>query len=149
MSLELLLLQDVDKLGQSGQVVKVADGYARNFLIPRRLAVLATQGVIAVAKTLAQNRQVELSKHLEEAEALRQKFESLECNIPVKVGHEDKLFGSVTSLDITAALQKIGIAIDRKKILLKEPIKTLGAHQVSVKLHPQVEASLKVWVVRQ
>lgn len=149
MATELLLLQDVDKLGQSGQVVRVSDGYARNFLIPRRLAVIATGGVVAAAKTLAQNRQIELRRSLEEAEALRTRLESLECNISVKVGRDDKLFGSVTNFDIAKALQKLGIGLDRKKILLKEPIKTLGAHPIAVKLHPQVEASLKVWVVRQ
>src|SRR5574341_2302859 len=116
--MELLLLQDVEKLGQSGQVVKVSDGYARNFLIPRRLAVRATAGVVEVAKDIAQSRQAELRKQLEEAQALRERLESLECQISVKVGREDKLYGSVTNVDISQALQNLGVPIDRRRILL-------------------------------
>ena len=147
--MELLLLQNVEKLGQSGQVVKVANGYARNFLIPRRLAIVATSEAVKMAKDLAQNRQAELIKQVEEAQALRDRIESLECSLSVKVGRENKLYGSVTNADIAKALQGLGTPIDRRKIVLKEPIKSLGQFKVPVKIHPEVEASLKVLVVRK
>jgi large subunit ribosomal protein L9 len=147
--MEILLLQKVEKLGEAGQVLKVTDGYARNFLIPRRLAVPATSGAVEIAKHLSQKRQAELRKILDEAQALRERIESLECKITVKSGREDKLYGSVTNVDIARELQGLGVSIDRKKIVLKEPIKSLGHFKVPVKIHSEVEASLKVSVVRK
>jgi len=149
MAVELLLLSNVDKLGKSGEVVKVSAGYARNYLLPRHLAVQATKGIVAVAEEMAKNRQQQLKKALEEIQKLKEKIETLECLIPVKVGKEDKIFGSVTNADIAKSLDKQSVQLDRRKIVLKEPIKSLGDYSVSIKLHPEVEASLKVRVVRQ
>lgn len=149
MAVELLLLSDVNKLGKSGEVVKVSAGYARNYLLPRHLAMPASKGVIAVAQEIAKNRQQQLKKALEETQKLKEKIESAECQIAMQVGKEDKLFGSVTNADIAKALEKQGIQLDRRKMVLKEPIKSLGEYSVSIKLHPEVEASLKVRVVRQ
>lgn len=149
MSAEVLLLEDVKNLGQSGQVIKVSDGYARNYLIPRHLAVRVSERVLAQAQLLAGKRKNQLEKELKEAEALRDQIEKLECPVAAKVGPEEKLYGSVTSSAICASLKKLGLAIDRRKIVISEPIKVLGTHTVSVKVHPQVEASLKVSVIRQ
>ena len=149
MAIELLLLSNVDKLGKSGEVVKVSAGYARNYLLPRHLAIRASKGVVAVAEEIAKNRQQQLKKALEEVQRLKEKIEAAECQIAVKVGKEGKLFGSVTSADIAKALDKQSIQLDRRKMVLKEPIKGLGDYSVSIKLHPEVEASLKVRVVRQ
>lgn len=146
--MDLLLLEDVQKLGSSGEVVKVSGGFARNFLLPRHLAIPATDAAVKRAKILAQDRQAQQMKDLETAQALKERLESLECNIPVKTGKEDKLYGSITHLDIAQALQKLGVQIDRRKIHV-EPIKALGNFTASVKIHPQVEASLKVCVTRQ
>ncbi|MBI1882634.1 MAG: 50S ribosomal protein L9 [Chlamydiae bacterium] len=145
--MEVLLLEKIEKLGDAGAVVKVADGYARNFLIPRHLALLANQGVIRMAKDVAKNREASEKKILEESQALKSRLESLECQIPVRVGKENKLYGSVTHLDVAQALKKQDILLDRRKIHL-EAIKSLGDFKATVKLHSQVEASLKVVVVK-
>ncbi|MBI1871071.1 MAG: 50S ribosomal protein L9 [Chlamydiae bacterium] len=147
--MEILLLQTIEKLGEAGTVRKVSDGYARNYLIPRHFAIPAVEGVVAMAKTLAENRQAEEHEILEEAKALKERLESMTCSISVKVGRNDQLFGSVTHQDIAKVLEEAGVTIDRRRILLDGPIKHLGDFSAVVKLHPQVEASLKVSVVRK
>lgn len=146
---EVLLLEDVQKLGHSGEVVKVSDGYARNFLFPRKFGVVATKGVVEMARVLAQGRESEKRKTLEDFQALKQQLEALECQIPVKAGKEDHLFGAVTTTHVARALAKAGISVDRRKIVLSEPIKALGNFTVVVKLYPEVEATLKISVVKQ
>ncbi len=147
--IEVLLLESMKTLGQAGEVVKVSEGYARNFLFPRKLAMVANKGAVEMAKGIAKSREKEKQKITEEAQALRDRLQALECQISMKVGQQDQLFGAVTSTHIAEALQKAGVSIDRRKIVLSEPIKTLGEFSVAVKLHPEVEAALKVSVIKQ
>src|SRR5689334_23828255 len=133
--MEIILREDIDKLGQRGQVVKVTAGYARNFLLPRKLAVAANE---SNKKIVEQERQAHLrreAKQVGEAQELGKMMAAVAVTIHQKAGENDQLFGSVTANDVAVALEKMGYAIDRKKVHLEEPIKTLGSFQVSVRLH--------------
>jgi len=144
---ELILMSDVEGLGQQGTIVKVADGYARNYLIPRKLAAPVNH---AALKRLEKNRlehETQEKKDIESAQALADTIEKISCTIPVKVGENDKLFGSVTAGEIAEALSSQNIKLDKQQIHLYEPIRELGVYTIKIKTHPQVEASLKVWVV--
>jgi large subunit ribosomal protein L9 len=147
--MEIILREDIDKLGQRGQVVKVTAGYARNYLLPRRLAVAATEGN---KKIVEQERQAHLRREVKvvsEAQDLGKLMGSREITIAQKAGENDQLFGSVTPADIAAALEKQGYTIDRKKIQLDEPIKTLGDFKVAVRLHREVSVDVPVHVVKE
>lgn len=147
--MEVILRQDVDKLGTRGQVVKVADGYARNYLLPKRLAVPATP---ANKKIIEQERQAHLRREAREkadAEELAKLLSSVAVTIARKAGEQDQLFGSVTAQDISDALAQQNFTIDRRKIHLEDPIKQLGEYQVSVRLHREVTATIGVNVVRE
>lgn len=142
--MEIILREDIDTLGTRGQMVKVADGYARNYLIPKGLAVLATQ---ANKKMVADMRAAYLrqeTKRAEEARELGKLIEKSTITITAKVGENDHLFGSVTAIDIHDALAKLNYNIDRRKIVLSEPIKTAGVHKVTLKLHKDVTQELVV-----
>ncbi|MBC7185649.1 MAG: 50S ribosomal protein L9 [Calditrichaeota bacterium] len=146
--MKVILKQDHDKLGKAGDVVEVKAGYARNFLLPRGIAVEATPSNLR-----AFEEQKRLESHRSErakrsALALAEKLEGVSCTAPVAVGEEDRLFGSVTSQTIADLLREKGFDIDKKKILLEEPIKALGIYDVPIRLHPEVEAKVKVWVVK-
>src|SRR5579883_2093844 len=147
--MEVILREDIEKLGSRGQVVKVAPGYARNFLLPKRLAVAATD---ANKKIVEQERQAHLRKEAKlqaDASELARLMASVEVTIRQKAGENDQLFGSVTANDIAVALEKLGYSIDRKKVHLEEPIKTLGDFTVSIRLHKEVSVDLPVHVVRE
>lgn len=147
--MEIILREDIDKLGQRGQVVKVAPGYARNYLLPRRLAVAATE---SNKKIVEQERQAHLRREAKvqgEAQDLAKLMGSVELTIAQKAGENGQLFGSVTSADLVAALEKQGYSVDRKKIQLDEPIKNLGDYRVAVKLHRDVSVELPVHVVAE
>ncbi len=147
--MEVILREDIEKLGSRGQVVKVAPGFARNFLLPRRLAVEATD---ANKKIVEQERQAHLRKEAKlqaDASELARLMASVEVTIRQKAGENDQLFGSVTANDIAVALEKLGYSIDRKKVHLEEPIKTLGDFTVSIRLHKEVSVDLPVHVVRE
>jgi large subunit ribosomal protein L9 len=147
--MEIILREDIDKLGQRGQMVKVAAGYARNFLLPRRLAVAATD---ANKKIVEQERQAHLRREVKvvsEAQELSKLMGSVAVTIAQKAGDNDQLFGSVTTADIAAALEKLGYSVDRKKIQLDDPIKTLGEFKVSVRLHRDVSVDIPVHVVKE
>ena len=147
MSRELILMADVEGLGLEGAKVKVSDGYARNFLIPRKLAAPISH---AALKRLEKNRlarELRQQKDRESAQTLAVSFEKISCTIAVKVGDNEKLFGSVTVQDIADNLKTQGLELDKRKIHLPEPIRELGVYSVKVKLHPEVETALKVWVV--
>jgi large subunit ribosomal protein L9 len=145
--MKVVLRQDVDSLGMEGQVFDVADGYARNFLIPRGFALEATRQNLKLMEAQRKKIEEKRLKAKEEAEKARLSLSELVVTIAQKAGEEDKLYGSVTSMDIADQLEKRGIQIDRKRIRLDRPIKTLGEFAVPVKLHPEVTASLKVVVV--
>jgi large subunit ribosomal protein L9 len=147
--MEIILREDIDKLGQRGQVVKVTAGYARNYLLPRRLAVAATEGN---KKIVEQERQAHLRREVKvqsEAQELGKMMGSVEITITQKAGENNQLFGSVTPADIAAALEKQGYSVDRKKIQMDEPIKTLGDFKVAVRLHKDVSVDLPVHVVKE
>jgi large subunit ribosomal protein L9 len=146
--MEIILREDIDKLGQRGQVVKVAAGYARNFLLPRKLAVAANE---SNKKIVEQERQAHLrreAKQVSEAQDLGKMMAAVSVTIRQKAGENDQLFGSVTAQDVAVALEKLGYTIDRKKVQLEEPIKMLGDFQVSVRLHKDVSIDIPVHVVK-
>jgi len=146
--MEIILREDVDKLGQRGDMVKVTSVYARNFLLPRNLAVAATE---SNKKIVEQQRQAHLrrdAKLVTEAQDLAKMMGSVSVTIRQKAGENDQLFGSVNSNDIAVALEKLGYTIDRKKVHLDEPIKTLGDFHVSVRLHKDVSIDIPVHVVK-
>ena len=147
--MKVSLRSDVERLGSAGDVVTVADGYARNFLLPRGFAVTATEGnvkLIEVEKKRIAKDQVRMK---EEAEALAKQLEQVSLTISKQAGEEDKLFGSVTNKEIAEALLKENHEIDKRRIILDEPIKALGIYTVPVKLHAEVTASVKLWVVKE
>lgn len=147
--MKVILRQNTEGLGQIGEVVNVKDGYARNFLIPRKLAYAALEGNI---RALEEEKKI-LSKKREQglaaAETLASELEKVSVTIQVQVGEEDKIFGSVTAQMISDALKEKGHEIDKRKIEIDEPIKALGIYGISIKLHPSVSAKIKVWVVRE
>ena len=147
--MEVILREDIDKLGNRGEVVKVAPGYARNFLIPKRLAVAATD---SNKKIVEQERQAHLRKEAKlkgEAEDLSKMLTGVSVTIAQKAGENDQLFGSVTSKDVADALAAKNYTIDRRKVQLDEPIKQLGEYKVPVRLHKDVTAEVTVVVVKE
>jgi len=147
--MEVILREDIDKLGSRGEVVKVAPGYARNFLLPKRLAVAATE---SNKKIVEQERQAHLRKEAKavgEATQLAQIMTGATVRIAQKAGENDQLFGSVTSKDIAEALTAQNYNIDRRKIQLDEPIRQLGEYKVPVKLHKEVTVEITVVVARE
>jgi len=147
--MEIILREDVERLGSRGQVVKVADGYARNFLLPKRLAVAATD---SNRKIVEQERQAHLrreAKQKGEAEDLSKLLSGVTVIIAQKAGENDQLFGSVTSKDVAEALARKNYTIDRRKIQLDEPIKQIGEYKIAVRLHRDVTAEVTVQVVKE
>ena len=146
--MRVILKEDVKDLGQIGSIVDVKNGYGRNYLIPRNLAVEANPKNIKQFEHEKKIILVKAKKVKQTMEDLADQISGLTISIEAKAGEEDKLFGSVTAKDIAEAIAKQGIEIDKRKILLEEPIKRLGSHDVSVKVHHDVTASVKVEVVR-
>jgi large subunit ribosomal protein L9 len=144
--MEVILKEDVNKLGNRGDVVKVADGYGRNYLLPGKLAIEATANNKAVIEQMKGSSIRKLAKEKIESEELSKKLEAVELVFERKVGENDHLFGSVTSGDIAQQLADKGFTIDRRKISLEEPLKTLGEFHVPIKLHREVTSHLKVTV---
>jgi large subunit ribosomal protein L9 len=147
--MEVILKEDVPKLGNRGDVIKVAEGYGRNFLLPHKLAIeanAANKAVIAQMKAAAVRRS---AKEKSEAETLAKQFDGLEVSFTRKSGENDQLFGSVTSGDIADALEKKSFHIDRRKIQLHEPLKTVGEFTVPIKLHKDVTTHLKVLIGKE
>jgi len=145
--MKIILREDVPELGAIGDVVDVKDGYGRNYLLPMKLALPADMK--SIRQLDHQKRLVDSykSKVKKDASALADKLTGVSCTIPMLVGEQDKLFGSVTSKDIEGALAQEGVHISRKRIVLAEPIRQLGVFTVEVRLHPEISAKLKVWVV--
>lgn len=147
--MKVILKEDIRELGNVGDVIQVADGYARNYLIPKGLAKPATEQNIQQLEHETKMREGLMQKQKKEAELFAKKLEEVSCTVIKKAGEEEKLFGSVTSQDIYESLKNEGIEIDKKKIILEEPIKALGVYKVPIKVHPEVTAELKVWVVKE
>ena len=147
--MDIILREDVDKLGTRGQLVKVTSGYARNYLLPKKLAVPATE---SNKKIVEQERQGHLrreAKEVSDAGDLAKMMADVSVTVSQKAGENDQLFGSVTAKDIVEALEQQGYTIDRRKIALEEPIRTLGEYKVTLRLHREVPAEITVRVVRE
>jgi large subunit ribosomal protein L9 len=147
--MEVILRDHVEKLGKRGEIVKVSDGYARNYLLPRKLALPATEGN---RKHVERERKIMETREAEEksqAEAIASRLATIDITIARRVGDTEQLYGSVTATDIAEFLKTKGFEIDRRKLILPEPIKTIGEHDVPLKLHREVTAPLKVKVVKE
>jgi large subunit ribosomal protein L9 len=147
--MEVILKEDVNKLGSRGDVVKVAEGYGRNYLLPRKLAIVANEGNKAVIVQMKAASVRRSAKEKSQAEELAKQFEGLSVSFTRRSGEHDQLFGSVTSSDIAEAAAKKGINMDRRQIQLHDPLKTLGEFTVPVKLHKDVTAHLKVVIEKE
>mgnify|MGYP000985390376 CR=1 FL=1 len=147
--MDVILRYDVPKLGHAGQAVQVSDGYARNYLLPRGLAEKTSKENLARVAAELKRRALAEAKEKEACQTLAARLAEISVTIARKAGDDDKLFGSVTNLDISKALEKESLTIDRKKILVDPPIRQLGIFNVDVALHAEVTASLRVWVVRE
>lgn len=145
--MKVILLQDVKSLGKKGEVVNVNDGYARNFILPKKLGVEATGKNLNDLKLQKNNEEKVARENLEAAQALAEKLGQGEVKLSIKVGEGGRAFGSVSGKEIAeAAKAQLGLEVDKKKIQMKEPIKALGTHTVGIRLHPKVLANLKVTV---
>ncbi|RMH81310.1 MAG: 50S ribosomal protein L9 [Acidobacteria bacterium] len=142
--MKVVLIQDLEGYGIFGDVVNVKDGFARNYLIPRGIALPATESNLRHVHSILQQRVRKLQKEKEKAQELAKKLENLVVEIKRQVGEKGKLYGSVTSSDIAQALQQMGFDVDRKKVMLKNPIKDIGIYTISLKLHPEVVVNIKV-----
>ena len=147
--MEVILRDHIEKLGKRGEIVKVSDGYARNYLLPRKLALPATEGN---KKHVERERKIMETREADErgqAEAIAARLSSIDITIARRVGETEQLYGSVTAADIAEFLKEKGFEIDRRRLILPEPIKTVGEHDVPLKLHRDVTAPLKVKVVKE
>ena len=147
--MKVILLEDINKFGKAGEIVTVKEGYARNYLIPKNKAKEATAGNMKILDAIKKKQTQEQAAKLGEAKKIADKIANLSLTIPAPSGEEEKLFGSVSNDDIASALTEQGVEIDKKDIILDEPIKKLGVYQVTVKVHPEVKANLRVWVVKK
>jgi large subunit ribosomal protein L9 len=147
--MKVILRKDYESLGKIGEVVEVKPGFARNFLLPRKIAYTALKGNL---RSLEEEKKVHLKKQQQEivkSEKLAGELEKVSITIPVQVGEEDKIFGTVTNQMIADALTEKGYDIDKRKIEIEEPIKSLGIYGINIKLHASINAKIKVWVVRE
>ena len=147
--MQVILLEDVPSLGKMGDLVRVAEGYGRNYLIPQKKAMVATEKNVKALDHQKRQVQYRIIKTKKDAEAAAQRIEGLSCTLKKNIGESGKLFGSVTTMEIETFLKEHGITVDRKKIHMDEPIKSLGMFSVPIRLHPDVTAHLKVWVEQE
>jgi large subunit ribosomal protein L9 len=147
---KVVLRADVDNVGKKGDVLDVADGFGRNYLVPKGLAMAAAKGAVAQAAAMRRSRDVKDARDRESAEVVARELVPSVIRIPMKAGAEGRLFGSVTAADVVDAVQaQAGVELDRRRLHLAEPIKSLGTHEVPVKLHADVEFQITVEVVAQ
>lgn len=149
MAIEVLLMADVSDLGEEGDVVNVADGYARNYLFPKKLAAVVTSATQRQLVKMREQREASRAARKKEAMARAEKLAGVSCTIAVKTDTEDKMYGSVTAGDIIEALKAQGVELEKNALLLEKPIKELGVFDVNVKLDKEVDAVIKVWVVEE
>lgn len=147
--MKVILIKDVPTLGAIGDEVQVRDGYARNFLLPKKIAIESSAGALKVIERKKKQKEREEKKLKEECSVLAEKIKNVSCTISMEAGEEEKLFGSVTSEMIADALKAEGIEVDKKKISLDESIKALGVYNIEIKLHPEVKAQARIWVVKK
>lgn len=147
--MKVILRQNIENLGKTGDVVKVSDGYARNYLLPRKMVVIADETNTAAMEHHKRELSRKAEREKKDAQEVAKKLEQFSCTLARKVGENEKLFGSVTNADIADALSKGGFSVERRQIQLNEPIKQLGVFTVPVKLAGEVTAQVKVWVVQE
>jgi large subunit ribosomal protein L9 len=147
--MEVILNQDVDKLGKAGAIVRVKDGFARNFLIPNGLALPLTPTNLKRLEQEKQRKILQLEKDKKESLGLKERLDNFSLTIPALTQEEDRLYGSVATQDIAQALKEEGFEIDKNSIILEQPIKSLGIYEVPIKLHPEVNVTIKVWIVKK
>ncbi len=147
--MEVILLEDVENLGKRGEKVTVKNGYARNYLLPRKLALPATPSGLRMMKEMERRRAAREAKMQKEAEDLAKALSEVSCTAEVEAGEDDRVFGAVTAADIADLLKKQGFEIDKRKIMMEEPLKALGIYTIPIKLFKDVEAKVKVWVVKK
>lgn len=147
--MEVILSQDVNALGKLGQVVKVKEGYARNYLLPRKLACAATPSNLKKIEQQEKNRKIRYEKDKQEAEELAEKLSKASCTVSVEVNDLDKLYGAISEADIVKALEVEGFAVDKKTIMIEHPIEELGIFEIGVHLHPEVTAKIRLWVTKK
>ena len=147
--MKVILLKDIDSLGKLGDEVEVKDGYARNYLIPNKFAGEATSGALRILEQKKREQDRKEKQLKEECQVLAEKIQTASCTISMDAGEEDKLFGAVTSEMIATSFGEEGIELDKKKIVLEEPIKALGVYNVEIRLHPEVKTQARVWVVKK
>ena len=145
--MKVILLREVESLGKKGEVVEVKPGYARNRLIPNKIALIHNESNLRVFGEINKSEIIRIEKERKGVIDLKDKLEALSLTIPVQAGEDGKLYGAVTNIDIEEMLNKEGYNIDKREILLADPIKELGVYSVEVQLHPEIKATLKVWVV--
>lgn len=146
--MKVILQEDVKGIGKKGQAVKVKDGYGRNFLLPRGLALKATPDNLAAVEKRLKFEAGRLNEEKNQAQELADKLSGISCTVSVDTHDDDKLYGSITAVQIADSLKTEGIFLDKKQIILDEPIKDLGIYSIEVRLSPEVKAKLKVWVVK-
>ena len=146
--MKVILQEDVKKIGVKGDIVEVADGYGRNYLLPRKLAIVANEANLHVAKTNAENKARRAQQEADEAKLLGAQLEKVSVKIPIKIGKDGKLFGSVTGSDVAKALkQERNVNIDKRKITIQSEITGIGTYDAIIKLHPETSTKIKVIVV--
>ncbi|MFO1464456.1 MAG: 50S ribosomal protein L9 [bacterium] len=147
--MQVILREDIPTLGKAGEVVKVRDGYGRNYLLPQKKAVLADAKNLKAVEAQKKHIEAQRLKDRGKADEVAAKLAGIELTIARDVGSNDRLFGSVTKVEIAAALRERGVQVDKHLIELEAPIKTIGGFDVAVKLHPEVKGTFKLWVIRQ
>ena len=147
--MKVILTETLDHVGDAGEIVEVKPGYARNYLLPRRLALVASTGNMAVYEEVKTRRGAQAAREKREAEERAEALSKASITIAVAVGEEDRIFGSVTNQQIADLLKDQSFDIDRRTIQLDEPIRALGVYDVPIRVHPEVEATVKVWVVKE
>lgn len=147
--MKVILKQDVDNLGDAGDIVEVADGYGNNYLVPRGLAMRATRGAVADAQAIARARRRRAARTLAEADEQRAALEARPVQVGAKAGEDGTLYGSVGNTAVAEAIRnQLGITVDKRRVLMERPLKALGAYEIPVRLHPEVTATVQVEVVR-
>lgn len=147
--MEIILSQDVFQLGKGGDVVKVKEGYARNFLFPKKLAYAATTANLKRIAQIEKKRKADYEKQKNEAEKLAETLSKVSCTVNVEVNDLDKLYGAINEADIAKAIEVEGFSVDKKNIVIEKPIEELGIFDVGITLHPEVTAKVRVWVTKK
>jgi len=147
---EVILKKDIERIGKAGDIIKVKDGYARNFLIPKGLVLEVTSSNLRRLEEDKKQKESQMEKVKQEAAGLAEQLSGMSCTVTTEASDDDKLYGSITAIDIARAIEiEKNIKIDKRSVLLEEPIQALGIYEVSVKLHPEVITKVRVWVTRK